>query len=419
MRGVIEGIDVRDPAHRSARPFNSTVPIRPRSPRSYAGSIRGAHRRCAQRTLLIEAKPADLTQIKTLIAAIDTPPATPAPSAVPVDALRVTRAAPRDVARAIATSSAAFEQAWPGSRSSSAAHRRGRESEGARRTDRSAVERRALHANLPAALRRRAVGREPAFAFAPRCRDHDRRRPQRSLGSRGAGRANSASPTRLRNSMRAARSAGPAGPTGGSTESGGGGAEVISLRAAAPGLNGAPSSSATDIATTVTQALQSQVPDPTHHRPAQQHAARPYRQPVCDPARQGLIDQLDVEQKLVVLDTEILEVDENAAKNLGLSFSTPVLSTTLNETDAERANGGTPPPFLNFQALTRTPLSFGVNLNLLIQSGKGDAGRSAHHHDFPGGPRRSAPATTSRSSRLPAEAPAPSQPRSCRHFRRA
>ena len=54
------------------------------------------------RTLLFAAAPGDLAQIRTLLATIDAPHVTPAPSAAPVDAVRVTRAAPRDVARAIA-----------------------------------------------------------------------------------------------------------------------------------------------------------------------------------------------------------------------------------------------------------------------------------------------------------------------------
>ncbi len=157
----------------------------------------------------------------------------------------------------------------------------------------------------------------------------------------------------------------------GTAEGGAGGVEVISLRAAAPGLNGAPSSSATDIATTVTQALQGQAPDLRITVPPNGTQLVLTGSPYAIRLAKGLIDQLDVEQKLVVLDTEILEVDENAAKNLGLSFSTPVLSTTLSETTPNSPDGGTPPPFLQFQPLTRSPISFGLNLNLLIQSGKG------------------------------------------------
>ncbi|MEA2689529.1 MAG: ral secretion pathway protein, partial [Candidatus Eremiobacteraeota bacterium] len=149
------------------------------------------------------------------------------------------------------------------------------------------------------------------------------------------------------------------------------GVEVIALKAAAPGLNGAPSSSATDIATTVTQALQAQAPDLRITVPPNGTQLVLTGSPIAIRLAKNLIDQLDVEQKLVVLDTEILDVDETAAKNLGLSFTAPAVSTTLSETTPSSPDGGTPPPFLRFQPLTRTPVSFGLTLNLLVQSGKG------------------------------------------------
>ena len=76
MRAVIEGIDVRDPARRRSeavqlrtrRPGRSRRAAPPYSIRPRASTA------APNRTLLIEAKPADLAQIRTLIAAIDTPP---------------------------------------------------------------------------------------------------------------------------------------------------------------------------------------------------------------------------------------------------------------------------------------------------------------------------------------------------------
>jgi len=174
-----------------------------------------------------------------------------------------------------------------------------------------------------------------------------------------------------------ASSAATAGPNGppvqqpGSVDVAAGGIEVISLKAAAPGLNGAPSSSATDIATTVTQALQGQATDLRITVPPNTTQLVLTGSPYAIRLAKSLIEQLDVEPKLVVLDTEILEVDESAAKNLGLSFSSPVVSSTFTEVTPVAPDGGTPPPFLKFQPLGRTPLSFGLSLNLLIQTGKG------------------------------------------------
>ncbi|MBC5801863.1 MAG: hypothetical protein GIX03_02380 [Candidatus Eremiobacteraeota bacterium] len=72
-----------------------------------------------------------------------------------------------------------------------------------------------------------------------------------------------------------------------------------------------------------------------------------------------------------MLDTEVLEVDETVAKNLGLQLAQPVLSTTFAEgSPLVPASGGTPAPTIGIQPFSRTPLSLGLTLNLLIQNGK-------------------------------------------------
>ena len=64
-----------------------------------------------------------------------------------------------------------------------------------------------------------------------------------------------------------------------------------------------------------------------------------------------------------MLDTEIYEVDMTDAKNIGLQLvspntTQPFVTTTYSETvPAAPLTGGTPPPLLGLQALTRTPLS--------------------------------------------------------------
>src|SRR5665213_584958 len=117
------------------------------------------------------------------------------------------------------------------------------------------------------------------------------------------------------------------------------------------------------MATTVTQALQGLASDLHITVPPNGTQLVLTGSPYSIRLAKSLIDRLDVEQKLVVLDTEILEVDENAAKNLGLSFGVPATSST--------PDGGTPPPFLRFQPLTRSPIAFGITLNALIQRGQG------------------------------------------------
>ena len=81
--------------------------------------------------------------------------------------------------------------------------------------------------------------------------------------------------------------------------------------------------------------------------------------------------ELDVVPPSVILDTEILEIDENSSKNLGLQLGTSI-STTFSETtplpDPVTGQAGR---LMRLQPITRTGLSLGAVLNLLIQNGKG------------------------------------------------
>ncbi len=147
--------------------------------------------------------------------------------------------------------------------------------------------------------------------------------------------------------------------------------DVITLHAAIPGTNGTPSTSAADIAAVVMQALGPSLPDLRITVYASQSQLLVTGSPASIRAARELIDRLDTLPKLVVLDVTIVEVDENVSKNLGLSLQPAVISSTYSETiPAAPLAGGTAPPLLGLQQLTRTPLSLGLQLNLLIQNGK-------------------------------------------------
>ena len=378
MRAILQGIDVRDPS----RPTTEAVQLRSADPNAVAAQLRRLFPAlriaiAPNKTLLVAATPADLAQIRTLLATIDAPPFTPAPSAAPVDAVRVTRAPPRDVARAIARqfhgvrASVAGNSVVLGGPPDDVAKAKAlvalidQPQAGVRYTQiyrLRYVDARSVGELIARSFRDAQVSAEPQLnALSVLATPLQHQRIADALAQ-------------LDTTM-AFASTGPPVLQPGGVESaagiGNGGVEVIALKAAAPGLNGAPSSSATDIATTVTQALQAQAPDLHITVPPNGTQLVLTGSPYSIRAAKNLIDQLDVEPKLVILDTQILEVDESAAKNLGLSFSAPVVSTTLTETTPSSPDGGTPPPFLSLQPLTRTPLSFGLSLNLLIQSGKG------------------------------------------------
>ena len=147
--------------------------------------------------------------------------------------------------------------------------------------------------------------------------------------------------------------------------------DVVTLKAAIPGLNGSPSTNAADIAAVVMQALSPSLPDLHVTLYANQSQLLLTGSPASIRVAHDLIDKLDALPKMVVLDVTILEVDDNVSKNLGLSLNPTVISTTYGETTpAAPVSGGTAPPLLGLQPLSRTPLSIGLQLNLLIQTGK-------------------------------------------------
>jgi hypothetical protein len=147
--------------------------------------------------------------------------------------------------------------------------------------------------------------------------------------------------------------------------------QVYTLRAALPGVNGAPSTSASDIAAIVTQALAQIAPDlRITVSPTTNQLILTGGTTSLDAAR-AMIAQLDVAQKLVVLDTQVLELDESVSKNLGLSLTQPLLSTTYTEITPPNNANGNPQQLLGIGPLTRTPLSLGLTLNLAIAEGHG------------------------------------------------
>lgn len=154
-----------------------------------------------------------------------------------------------------------------------------------------------------------------------------------------------------------------------------GSAQVYTLKYALPGQTGSSSTSATDLATMVSQTLASQAPDLHVSATASNSQLILTGSPYSIKLAKDLVAQLDVPQQLVVLDTEILEVDENTAKNLGLQMSNAVggafsFGTAFSEVPPiPDPTTGITPPLQAFRPLTRTPLGFIAVLNLAIQHG--------------------------------------------------
>jgi hypothetical protein len=142
--------------------------------------------------------------------------------------------------------------------------------------------------------------------------------------------------------------------------------EMVTLRSATPGSAGGQ-----DAMSTIAQTLQSLAPDVRvipFPITGQLALVGP---PLSVRLARVFIAKVDEVPRQVVLDTEIFELDETVAKNLGLQLGTALLSTTYSEVGPPPNLDGTTSSFLKLQALTRTPLSFTAELNLLVQTGKG------------------------------------------------
>lgn len=151
--------------------------------------------------------------------------------------------------------------------------------------------------------------------------------------------------------------------------------QLYTLRYALPGQGGAPSTSATDLAAMLTQTLSSQAPDLHVAVVPDGTQLLLTGNPYSIKLAKEMLAALDVPKKEIVLDTEILEVDENTAKNLGLQLSNIAggsfsIGTLFQEIPpSPNPVTGVTPPLGRLQRFGRTSLGFIAVLNLAIQHG--------------------------------------------------
>jgi len=142
--------------------------------------------------------------------------------------------------------------------------------------------------------------------------------------------------------------------------------EVVSLRSAIPNQGQGGSDIA---ASPVVQALQQLVPGVRVSALGTPGQIVLIGDPMSLRLAKEALAKIDVTPQLVVLDTEILEIDESTARNLGLLLSQPVISTSFSEVQpiADPTTGQS--RLIKLGAVTRTPLSITAQLNLQIQRG--------------------------------------------------
>ena len=368
MRTIASGIDVKNPTDSVADAYQLKIVSPQTIAARLAGVFPGARFVAApNRTIVILASPADMQQIKAIMASVDTAPPTPTPRPhYPGVAVRVYQGNVREVARVVASQTRNVRVAVSGSEIVLSGPQDEVDQAKAFITQldvpRAGVQYtqvyrlRSVDANSVADLLRRSYANLPIEVNA-------------DLNALTIT-ANIAVQRRIADAI-AQLDVTPQNTNG---EPGGGaasGVEVFSLKAAVPGLQGGPSTSATDIANTVQQALQASAPDLKIVVPPNSTQLVLTGSPYSVKLAKDLIAKLDVPQPLVALDTEVLEVDEGVQKQLGLKFPNAVLSTTYTELTPTAQNPNyTAPQLIGLQPLTRTPLSLGAELDFLVSTNK-------------------------------------------------
>ena len=375
MRTIASGIDTKNPTATAVDTYQLKI-LSPPVVAARLGAVFPQARIIVapNRTIIIMASPADMSQIKAIVAAIDTAPPTPTPKPrYPAEAVRVTQRNVKQVARAVAAESANVKVAISGSEILL-----------------SGPPDEVDHAKqLIAELDVPQMGTQYTEVYRLKFIDaasvadlFERSFPNLQLAVDADLNAitvtsNLTMQRRIADAVSQLDVAPPGAPGG---EQGGGpaasGIEVVELKAAVPGLQGGPSTTATDIANTVTQALQGSAGDLHIVVPPNSTEMVLTGSPYSIKLAKELIDKLDRPQTMVAMDTEVLEVDEGTIKQLGLQFPTAAVSTTFTEVAPVYPPGNTYPgagqqiPYLNFFPLIRSPISFTLELNFLIANNK-------------------------------------------------
>jgi type II secretory pathway component GspD/PulD (secretin) len=374
MRTIAGGIDTKNPTATAVDTYQLKV-LSPPTVAQRLGAVFPQARILVapNKTIIIMASPADMSQIKSIVAAIDTAPPTPTPKPrYPAEAVRVTQRNVKQVARAVAAESANVKVAVSGSEillsgpPDEVDHAKQLIAEldvpqmGTQYTQ--VYRLKYIDANSVAELFQRS------FTNLPIAVDADLNAITVT--------SNLTVQRRIADAVSQLDVPPPGAPGGEGAGPAASGVEVVELRAAIPGLQGGTSTTATDIASTVTQALQGSAGDLHIVVPPNSTELVLTGSPYSIKLAKELIAKLDRPQTMVAMDTEVLEVDEGTIKQLGLQFPTAAVSTTFTEVAPVYPPGNTFPgagqqiPYLNFFPLIRSPISFTLELNFLIANNK-------------------------------------------------
>jgi len=369
IRTVLQGLDIHNPS----APNVDAVILRTADPTKVAAELRGLYPHAGfepgpNHSILIRAPASDMAQIKGLIASLDAPPPPPVTVPMQTEAVTITRAKPQDVARAVSHEVAQVRADVSGStviltgspdgiaRARALIAQIDVASPGARVTDVYRVH--TLDATSVADLLTRS------FPGAQVLVDHDLNAI--SVTATGAEQLRIADALKQLDQTEqqgGLQQTGPivSGPAGT-------GFEIVTLKSAIPS-QGQGGGTATDASTSVIATLQQLVPSVRVSPLSTPGQIALIGDPVSLRLAKEYLLKLDVPAPLVVLDTEVVEIDETIANNVGLQLNPPAISSTFTESGSFASEFGQTTSNIGLQPLTRTPLSFTAVLNLQIQKG--------------------------------------------------
>jgi general secretion pathway protein D len=373
VRTVISGLDVRNPT----QPTVEVIQLHTIKPDALVQRVAplfpGASLTVASKnSVLLRARPLDATQVKALITSLDAPPlASPPPTPDPVEAVDVKLAQPTYVARAVVRTVPHVRISVSGA---SLLITGDPQSVAAAKALVAQLDVPAAGSSFSQLYHLKSVDAGSVGDLVQKTYPDAKVVVDTDLNAISV-RAPASEQTRIGEAIDLLD--GKGGTPGMMGQSGAGAAvndgnmAVIQLKSAIPGTNGAPSTTAQDIAQAVTQAL-GQMAAGLHVTVMQNSSSLILTgDPNSIRLAKELIAKLDVVPPLVELDTEVLEIDGSLAKNLGLELPTAVISTTFEEVQPTPDPYGNPGRIAKIQPITRTPIQLTAELNLLIQHGDG------------------------------------------------
>jgi type II secretory pathway component GspD/PulD (secretin) len=375
IRSVLQSLDVRNPRE----PVIEALTLRNLESEKMATRLRSlfptaSFTVASKQSLIVRALPQDLTQIKSLLATLDAPPTAVPPQAGMVaqstDAVKVVQAKPGDVARAIARQ---FPRLKAGVSGSAIVLSGSPEDVTRAKTLIAQIDVPAFGSRVTQVYRIRTLDAGSVGDLISRSFPDAQVAVDKDINALSV---TAVAATLQRVTDAIAQLDGTANQSGynvpGSITPGvnaGSSLEVVTLRSAVPsqGQNGYGGADITS--SPVIQTLQQLVPGIRVNSLGSGGQIALIGDPMSLRLAKEFLAKIDLTPPLVVLDTEILEIDESVARNLGLLLSQPVISTSFTEVMpiADPTTGQS--RLINLGAVTRTPLSLSAQLNLQIQRG--------------------------------------------------